>query len=626
MSEPKNIDEAQNGVHIVSLTDYVRPDLIEDKSKKFVLLGENNEYFDHLIDLYLYSTTNNSCINGVAQLAYGGGCTSEEKEVEKEQWAKFKSLFTEDVVEKSILELKRTGRFVLQIDYAKSEVDESEGDLKKKPIGVYYLDPKNIGIGLKDEEGEIDHYYYCEDWEKRHRPKYRPEPVPAFGMGGPDDESEILYVQLPLAGEKYYSPVDYQGGLQYAECELELANYHVTHILNGFAPAAIVNFNNGDPGPVERKRIVRDIQSRHTGSENASKLVVLFNDSPEAKATIEQYDITDPHSQYEFISNESKEKILLSHRITSPLLLGIRDGNSGLGSNADEIKQAYTLFDSMVLKPLQDKFLKGIEPVLSLLGISISISFRPLTAFENIMNQDSAPVTEQNPNKPNNDGPKPGVNLHSHDDCPAMSEAQEKIWLEYLKDKGEKIDFTEWYPVYMEDITEDDDFDVQLRRNIQLLEPYANPQGDSRQGDTGLFKVRYQYSPMRLQSNSRRFCIQMVQDARQDVFYRREDIDIMSSSGVNSQFAARGESTYSIWLYKGGVNCHHRWKRVIFFRRRDDAGRFLPRSTSRILENDVEKTIAEARKMGIPTDVLNPEGWQTAKTKPINMPRQGRKN
>ena len=42
----------------------------------------------------------------------------------------------------------------------------------------------------------------------------------------------------------------------------------------------------------------------------------------------------------------------MGHRVTSPLLLGVRDGNSGLGNNADEIKTASLLFNNITIKTL----------------------------------------------------------------------------------------------------------------------------------------------------------------------------------------------------------------------------------------------------------------------------------
>ena len=47
--------------------------------------------------------------------------------------------------------------------------------------------------------------------------------------------------------------------------------------------------------------------------------------------------------------------------------------------------------------------------------------------------------------------------------------------------------------------------------------------------------------------------------------YRKKDIIKMGTEPVNKGWGPKGNSaTYSIWLYKGGGNCHHSWKRVTY--------------------------------------------------------------
>jgi hypothetical protein len=42
--------------------------------------------------------------------------------------------------------------------------------------------------------------------------------------------------------------------------------------------------------------------------------------------------------------------------------------------------------------------------------------------------------------------------------------------------------------------------------------------------------------------------------------YRKEDIEELSSNGGAE---AQGKP-YSVWLYKGGANCYHRWERRVY--------------------------------------------------------------
>jgi hypothetical protein len=59
-----------------------------------------------------------------------------------------------------------------------------------------------------------------------------------------------------------------------------------------------------------------------------------------------------------------EQTILTSHRITSPMILGIREAGQ-LGGRA-ELIDAYNLFLEIVVRPVQESMLKDFEKVLYL--------------------------------------------------------------------------------------------------------------------------------------------------------------------------------------------------------------------------------------------------------------------
>ena len=114
----------------------------------------------------------------------------------------------------------------------------------------------------------------------------------------------------------------------------------------------------------------------------------------------------------------------------------------------------------------------------------------------------------------------------------------------------------------------------------------------------------------------------MVAASKDGVVYRKEDILKMGSQGVNGQFAPRGKSTYSIWLWKGGAYCHHYWTRKVYFRKRGEGGQFLPKSTTKGLENERVSSVSEAKGKGAPI----PTNPAQVSTKPIDTPSRGKLN
>ena len=100
----------------------------------------------------------------------------------------------------------------------------------------------------------------------------------------------------------------------------------------------------------------------------------------------------------------------------------------------------------------------------------------------------------------------------------------------------------------------------------------ATPYRDSEQDGTSKqtkykdkeFLVRYMYNPLRTQASSREFCRKMVSAKK---VYRKEDIIAMTDKVVNAGFGVGGSNKYSIWLWKGGARCKHRWFRKTYMRK-----------------------------------------------------------
>jgi len=91
--------------------------------------------------------------------------------------------------------------------------------------------------------------------------------------------------------------------------------------------------------------------------------------------------INDAHQQYQFLSDESMKKVMVSHRIVSPMLVGIKD-NSGLGNNAEELQTASLLMDNTVIRPMQVTILDELEKILEFNNIDLDIYFKTLQPLE----------------------------------------------------------------------------------------------------------------------------------------------------------------------------------------------------------------------------------------------------
>ena len=586
----------KSDLSIVNLSTYTSPRVKEVSGKDWIEYGGDNNYFQYLIDRYNGSPTNNAIINGVSEMIYGKGLDATNSNRKPDQYAQMKSLFNNDCVRKLCYDLKLMGQCAIQVIYSKD---------RSKIVQLEHMPIETLRAEKCNDKGEIEAYYYFSDWAKYKRGNELTR-IPAFGTS--KEGLEILYIKPYRAGFKYYSPVDYQGGTQYAELEEEISNFHLNNILQGLAPSMLINMNNGTPDPEQREMIERRIYEKFSGSSNAGKFILAFNDNAETAASIEPVQLSDAHQQYEFLSSESSKKIMVSHRIVSPMLFGIKD-DTGLGNNADELKTGSILFDNLVIKSFQGLLIESFDKILAYNNISLHLYFKTLQPLEftDLENVEDDETREE----------ETGVKLS--EDIIDNEIANELIDLgENEEDILKDYDLIDEHDVDYELDDELNEKINELNNEVKLVSTgRANKTKDSKQDGTTkssralgyTFLVRYTYTkaPGSAKS-SREFCEKMMKAKK---VYRKEDIIAMSKLAVNPGFGKNGADKYNIWLYKGGARCFHRWTRKIFLRKDDTKGVGKTISTNRSIKAGF-KPETNNKKVSIAPKNTNYKGYTAA--------------
>jgi hypothetical protein len=343
--------------NLVNLSGYEMPQAIEDKRKEWVAYGEDNNYYWFLIQSYLQSATNNAAIRSISDQIYGEGICIDGKEKDSPEVKELRSFIGHRCLKKIILERKMLGQAAMQVIYNKSGNDRKVVKVKHFPINT--LRPEKMNA-----EGVIEAYYYHPNWAEKKRSDSLKR-IPTFGNS--TEKIELFIIKPYLSSYDYFCPPDYSGALPYAELENEIADYLLNETKNSFSGTKVINFNNGVPDIEQRELITRDVKSKLTGSRG-QKVIVAFNENQESATTVEDISLNDAPSHYEYLANEAMHKILVGHRITSPMLLGIKDSGKGLGNNADEIKTASQLFTSTVIAPYQDELIDALTEIMELNG------------------------------------------------------------------------------------------------------------------------------------------------------------------------------------------------------------------------------------------------------------------
>ena len=354
-------------IEVINLEQHQQPEIVETKNKGWVTFGENNSYFQFLIDRYRKSATNMAIINNITRLMYGKGLGVINASKKPNEYAQALAMFNPDCLRKLCFDLKTLGQCAIQVHY---------DDKHTRILKAFHMDMNLLAMEKCDEYGQINGYYYSDNWNDIK--KFPPQRFSAFGKS--KDKVEIMCVKPYAVGMKYFATPDYVAGLAYALLEEEISDYLINEVQNGFSGTKVINFNNGNPDIETQNRIQQDVKKKPTGSKG-QRVIVAFNNNKDTATTVDDIPLNDAPEHYTYLSTECEKKIMVVHSVTSGLLLGLGSAN-GFGSNADELKNAFVLFDNMVIRPLQNLLIDALQQILLFNGNTARLFFKTLQPLE----------------------------------------------------------------------------------------------------------------------------------------------------------------------------------------------------------------------------------------------------
>lgn len=551
---------------------YEYPEFAEKRGKNYIQAGADNQYFEYLFELFNTSAIHNAIVNGTADMIAGRGTYAEDWEKNdgtKEAWLRLNDLFGGDLVYKSALDLKLYGQYYWCLTWNQA---------RTRITSVQHMPAHTMRSGIADEKGHVSEYLYKSDWtDKRQKEKV----YAAFDLKDRTAPQVVYQVKRYSPKYHYYGIPDYIGATNYVELDRQISSFHLNNVKNGMFPGWAINFRNGIPTDEEREAIERKVKAKFQGPEAAGNIIITFNEGADTTPELTALESNGNHDMFQYLSEELNNKILSGHRVTSPLLFGVRGGN-GFGSNADELATAYDIFNRTVIAPFQQIITKSVEEVLSVSEQPLSVQITPQAPADFIDKEEMSHTCGS--------------------ECVELS-ADVADW---LISQGEEVDAEEWELIDEREV----DYDTEDQHNALwnfARVPSSNPASSSEQ-DGDIIKVRYSYEGTTA-DDSRDFCRKMWAAKK---VYRKEDIDAASNRAVNPGFGPGGTNTYDIWLFKGGANCFHYWGRKTYLKK-----------------NNKKISVNEARRIiqALPVDerAANrlPQNDPRVAQRPIDMPNQG---
>ena len=559
----------------INLETSTAPVVSETRGKEWISYGDangewSNLYPQFLIDLYYSSSITAAIVNSTAEMIAGENLIIEDEDDRNvEARVKLQNFMDRangneslhEVIKKVAFDFKLQGAFALNVVWSKDRTQIAE---------IYHIDVSKVRCARPDELGKTKGFYISADWSntRQNKPYY----VPAFNTNDRTSPNQIMYAGLYSPNMNSYYTADWLACANWALIDSRISEYHLNNISSGFSGSFMVNFSNGVPTQEERFQIEQSLADKFTGQNNAGKFVLTFSDDKTRTPEIQAISPSDLDKQYLALQELLTQNILSGHRVTSPMLMGIKS-DTGLGNNADELNSAANFYLNTTIKGFQDKIVKQLRKIFQVNQMDMPVNFvqlKPITLeftsedLKGILTEDE--LREQMGLAP--------LDVEVRED---FSKAEKTELDAFIEEFGEDIN-EDWELIEEEVVDgEHQDFDFEETLNeianerIELASTgRAIPSRKSEQDGISkksydYFRVRYVYSQDNFLTNKsgtkRKFCKQMHAANK---LYRKEDIINMGKKAVNPGFGPHGADTYSIWKYKGGPQCFDFWSRRIF--------------------------------------------------------------
>jgi DNA-binding transcriptional regulator YhcF (GntR family) len=352
----------------VKLNAFEIPEFKENKGKEWISYGNDNNFPNLLLDMYDNAPKHRAIVDGKADLIAGKGWNANNKAISVLNSAKLieftqsinpsESLY--ELTKKISLDIELFGGFYIQVIWNNLRTD----------FDLYHVDFSKIRTNKTQ-----DKFFFSNDW-KAYNQSFEKTGFKEIEKFDPEKKtSGIFYYKSYRPNQGVYPLPGYVAALKYIEIEKEIANFHLNNIKNGFVGGTLISFNNGQPTLEEQKEIEKQIKNKHTGTDNAGGVVLVFSEGKDKEPSVIPLRSNDFDKAFEVLNKTVTQEIFTGHRITSGQLFGI-DGESAFARNV--IRDASEFFQNTYVTPKQQTLEGVINDFSNLLNIDGRLNIIPL--------------------------------------------------------------------------------------------------------------------------------------------------------------------------------------------------------------------------------------------------------
>lgn len=300
--------------------------------RQYVAWGNDNKYPEYLYGLFNDCNTLRTIILGTADYVQGDDAEFVNSKFSRE--VNKKGMQARELVQLLAKDYLTYGGFAFQV------IRDTNGDVKE----LYWLDFRYVRTS---KDGNV--IYYSEDFGKRYARQSKVIEFPAFIPEGKKVESSVVYFKNEKS-HIYPSPV-YIGAIKACEIERNIDEFHLSSLLNGFAPSYLINFLNGVPSDEEKAQIERDVEAKFCGASNAGSFLLNFANGKENAAEITKLETQDFGEKYKAAAERARQQIFTAFR-AQPCLFGLV-ADQAKGFSKVEYTEAFELYNKTVVRSIQ---------------------------------------------------------------------------------------------------------------------------------------------------------------------------------------------------------------------------------------------------------------------------------